>query len=452
MNPKSANILIVDDDRFIRASLEEILTDAGYNIKQAADGKTALDILAQESFDLMLLDLDLPRVPGMEVLRRSFCKHPELGVVIVSGKGTVQNAVEATKLGAFDFIEKPLEVQRTLLTVRNAVEKTQLLHQRNRLVEEVRVRYKMVGSSPQMQQIYRMIDKAATTQSKVLITGENGTGKELIARAIHHNSERAGGPFVPVNCAAIAENLIESELFGHTKGAFTGAHTAHRGKFEQAHTGTLFLDEVADMSLMMQAKVLRVLEDGIVNRVGGEKETPVDVRILSATNKDIDRELLEGNLREDLYYRLNVITIRVPPLRDRKEDIYDLVHYFLDHFCNEEDASPKTLAAGAMAIFLEEKWPGNVRQLKNAVERLVVLSDNNEISAQAAADAVQKTKTRQPKARYTTLRQARQQFEKEFILNTLISHEWKILETAHTLGIERSHLWKKMKRYGIGKK
>ncbi len=445
-----ATILIVDDDLYVRESLKEILNDNGYTIGEAADGKIALDILAQCPFDLILLDLELPRINGMEVLKKVAVNYPEIGTIIISGKGTIQRAVEATKLGAYDFLEKPLEAQRTIITVRNAVEKLLLLRQQKRLIEEAKGRYKMVGASSAMQQIYHLIDKAAASESKVLITGENGTGKELIARAIHHNSARASMPFITVNCAAIPENLIESELFGHQKGAFTGAYTSHRGKFEQANGGTLFLDEIGDTSLMMQAKILRVLEDGTINRVGGEQPISIDVQVIAATNKDLDHEIAEGNFREDLYYRLNVITIEVPPLRQRREDIPLLIDFFLKILCEEKRQETKKLDRGAMRLLIEHDWHGNIRELRNAIERLIVLSDCSEtISASEVSHAFKKNTIQPNDPSAKTLMAAREQFERDFILKTLISFDWKILETAAVLGIDRSHLWKKMNRYGI---
>lgn len=444
-----ATILIVDDDLYVRESLKEILNDNGYIIEEAADGKTALDMLAQRPIDLMLLDLDLPRVNGMEVLRKTAAEFPQIGVVIISGKGTIQLAIEATKLGAYDFLEKPLEAQRTMLTVRNAVEKLFLIRQRDRLVQEARERYKMVGVSPAIQQIYHLIDKAAVSQSKVLIVGENGTGKELIARAIHHNSFRASEPFIAVNCAAIPEHLIESELFGHQKGAFTGACSAHRGKFEQANRGTLFLDEVSDTSLMMQAKILRVLEENVIDRVGGERPIPINVQVIAATNGQLEQEIKEGNFREDLYYRLNVITIEVPPLRQRREDIPLLVEFFLKNLHEEKCLEPKKLERGAMTVLIEHDWRGNVRELRNMIERLIVLSEGDTISASDAIQALKKNVTHLETSAFKSLGEARIQFERDFILKTLIFNDWKILETAAALGIDRSHLWKKMKRYGI---
>lgn len=452
MQSHCATILIVDDHLYVREILKEILNDNGYTIEEAADGKIALEILAQRPIDLMLLDLDLPRISGMEVLKKIAANYPETGVVIISGKGTIRLAVEATKLGAYDFLEKPLEVERTLLTVRNAVEKLLMVRQQNRLIEEAKERYKMVGASSAMQQIYHLIDKAATTDSKVLIIGENGTGKELIARAIHHNSVRASLPFITVNCAAIPENLIESELFGHQKGAFSGAYTSHRGKFEQANGGTLFLDEIGDTSLMMQAKILRVLEDGVINRVGGEQPIPTDVHIIAATNKDIIHEIADGKFREDLYYRLNVITIEVPPLRQRLEDIPLLIDFFRKKISSEKHLKSKKIDRGAKALLIEHDWRGNVRELYNAIERLIVLSDDRDvINANEVRHAFKKELSQPTNSATKTMFAAREQFEREFILKTLIASDWKILETAAILGIERSHLWKKMKRYEIEK-
>jgi two-component system nitrogen regulation response regulator NtrX len=443
-------VLIVDDDAHVRESLREILDYAGHSTDEAGDGKAALDLLTHRDVDLMLLDLDLPRVTGIEVLRKTAEEHPELPVVIISGKGTIRSAVEATKLGAYDFLEKPLEAERTLLTVRNALEKGHLKRERDRLLDEARKRYQMVGSSPAMQGIYRLIDKAAASQSKLLIVGENGSGKEMIARAIHHNSSRAGGPFVAVNCAAIPETLIESELFGHERGAFTGAQATRHGKFERADGGTLLLDEVGDMSLMTQAKTLRVLAEGAIERLGSEKTIHVNVRVVAATNKDLKAEMEAGNFREDLFYRLNVITFQVPPLRERREDIPDLIDFFLTQYCEENGLPLKELDRGAAKLLVEHDWPGNVRQLRNVIERLVVLSDDVAIGVADVAVALE-TSRFHPHPAYKTLREAREQFECEFIQKTLIAHQWKMQETAAALGIERTHLWKKMKRYGVEK-
>lgn len=449
-HPADARILVVDDDPHVRAGMGDILEHAGYTILQAGDGKTALDRIAAEAPDLVLLDLQLPRVGGLEVLRQTVAEHPALPVVIISGKGTIQTAVEATKTGAYDFLEKPVDAQRALLTVRNALEKAHLQRQRDRLIDEAKERYRMVGSSPPMQRVYTLIDKAAATNSKVLITGENGTGKELVARAIHHNSARAGEPFVTVNCAAIPESLIESELFGHEKGAFTGAKGAHKGKFEQADGGTLFLDEIADMSLMTQAKTLRALQEQTIQRVGGERPRRVDVRVIAATNKDLADEIEAGQFRRDLFYRLNIIAIRVPPLRMRRDDIPDLVNHFLAHFSDEMGVPMRSITSGAMVELMSRTWPGNIRQLRNVVERLVALSEAPEIGASAVREALDGPDPEAPSpARIADLRRARDRFERAFIRQALIQHKGGVQATADALGINRSHLWKKMKQYGI---
>jgi DNA-binding NtrC family response regulator len=444
-------VLVVDDDRHIRAGMRDILEHGGYAVLEASDGKTALHQIEQEPVDIVLLDLQLPRIGGMEVLHQVAADHPALPVVIISGKGTIQSAVEATKLGAYDFLEKPVDAQRALVTVRNALEKSRLQRQRDRLLDEARDRYRMVGSSAPMQRIYTLIDKAAATNSKVLITGENGTGKELVARAIHHNSDRAGEPFVTVNCAAIPESLIESELFGHEGGAFTGAEGPRKGTFEQADGGTLFLDEIGDMSLAAQAKTLRALQDGVIHRIGSEQTRAVDVRVIAATNKDLSAEIESGDFREDLYWRLNVVAIHVPPLRARRDDIPDLARHFLDLFSAENGFPPRELSSGALVALMNRDWPGNIRELRNLVERLVVLTDGATIDAPTIR---QMTEGRpvlpgSEAAQDTDLRAARERFERMFIAQALRDNDGVITQTAEALGIDRSYLWKKMKQYDI---
>ena len=448
--PPDAQILIVDDDPHVRAGMGDILEHTGYTVLEAGDGKTALDRIGTEPIDLVLLDLQLPRVGGMEVLHQTMAERPALPVVIISGKGTIQTAVEATKVGAYDFLEKPVDAQRALLTVRNALEKAELQRQRDRLLNEAKAQYRMVGSSPPMQRVYTLIDKAAATNSKVLITGENGTGKELVARAIHHNSARVGEPFVTVNCAAIPESLIESELFGHEKGAFTGAKGTRKGKFEQANGGTLFLDEVADMSLMTQAKTLRALQEQQIQRIGGEKPRQVDARVIAATNKDLQGEIDAGNFRQDLFYRLNIIAIRVPPLRMRREDIPDLVRHFLEHFSDEMGVPVQSVSSGAMVELMSRDWPGNIRELRNVVERLVALSEATEIGTHAVREALDgHPVSSDAPDNLADLRGARERFERAFIQQALAEHDGGIQATAEALGIDRSHLWKKMKQYGL---
>jgi len=442
-------VLIVDDDQHIRRGLEDILTHAGHDTLQAGDGRTALRVEEKNEVDLMLLDLQLPRINGMKVLERMSERRPSLPVVIVSGKGTIQTAVTATKKGAYDFLEKPVDAQRMLITVRNALEKSRLERDRDRLLQEVQARYQMVGSSAPMQRVYDLIDKAAATRSKVLITGENGTGKELVARAIHHNSSRASEPFVTINCAAIPESLIESELFGHEEGAFTGAKRQHTGKFEQADGGTLFLDEVGDMGTMTQAKALRVLQENKIQRVGGESPIKVDTRVIAATNKDLKQAISAGDFREDLYYRLNIIAIEVPPLRARRADIPELVDHFLKQISEAQGVPRRTIESSALAGLMGRDWPGNVRQLRNVVERLVALSDTDTIGAQDIDLALSGTVPHVPEHEDHDLRTAREQFESSFIQRTLQANDGVIKHTAEALGIDRSHLWKKMKQYDI---
>ncbi len=445
-----ATILIVDDDPFIRSSLCEILSYRGYHCTEAADGKEALQTIEQHPPDLVLLDLRLPRVEGLEVLKRSIQIKPDLPVVMISGQGTIPLAVEATRQGAYDFLEKPLEAERVLLTIEHALEAYALRVQRNRLLEETQQRYRMLGNDPKIKEVYALIDSAARVESKVLVTGESGTGKELVARAIHLNSARADQPFVPVNCAAIPETLIESELFGYKKGAFTGAATDRQGKFQQADGGTLFLDEVGDMSLMMQAKVLRVIEDGKVVPVGSSEPVKVDVRIIAATNKNLEKEIEEGNFRHDLFYRLNVIPISLPPLRARKDDIPLLAEYFLEQVCVQEGLAEKRFAKNAWPILKGHDWPGNVRELRTVVERAVVLTPEPQIDAAVVSQALRTSREWVDLYRSEqTLREARAQFERKYIEKVLEKHGGKIQATAEALGIQRSHLWKKMKRYGI---
>lgn len=438
--------LVVDDDPYVRQSLREILEHDGYRTLEAADGKVALELLDDRSIDLVLLDLELPRVSGVAVLRHMVDHHRDVAVVIVSGKGSIPAAVDTIKLGAFDFLEKPLDAPRTLQTARRALEAA------GRAVTgaptDVWERYEMVGTGPAMTQVYRSIDRAAASGARILLMGESGTGKERVARAIHHNSDRRCEDFVAVNCAAIPENLIESEMFGHVKGAFTGAVDRHRGRFQQAHGGTLLLDEVGDMSLMTQARVLRAVEEGRVWPVGAERPVEVDVRLIAATNKDLAAEVREGNFREDLFYRLNVVTIELPPLRHRREDIPGLVDHFLEAHCREIGTSAKELSPAAVAELVAYDWPGNIRQLANVVERLVVFSGRPSIGAGEVRQAIRERPVAEgPET--LDLREARKEFERAFITTSLQSHGWRIQETADALGINRSHLWKKMRKLGI---
>ena len=439
-----ATVLVADDDAPVRDGLCDVLEHEAYDTLEASDGKTALNRV--EEADLLLLDLKMPRVPGLEVLEETMAEHPEVPVVIVSGKGTIQRAVTATKMGAYDFLEKPVDAQRLLVTVRNALEKARLERQRDRLLDQARQQYKMVGTSEAMQQVYDRIDKAAASDCRVLITGESGTGKELVARAIHHNSDRAGGGFVTVNCAALPEDLIESELFGHTEGAFTGAKGERTGTFAQADGGTLFLDEVGDMSLAAQAKTLRAIETGMIQPIGSERPVETDARVLAATNADLQAAIDDNAFREDLYYRLKVLTIDMPPLRERRDDIPDLAAHFLSTFAGEESAWE--FGEDAIAVLMSHDWPGNVRELENTIERLVVLSEGGNIGAGAVETALGEAGEGTASGEID-LRDARDRFEAAYIRQALRAHDGTIQATADALGIDRSSLWRKMEEYGI---
>lgn len=459
MSTPLAHVLVVDDDPYLCENFQGILQNAGYAVCKAHTGPQALDQFQTHPADLVLLDLKLDRSPlsGMDVLRRMGDEAPDVPVVIISGEGTIRAAVEATRLGAYDFLEKPIGQERILLTVRNALEKVHLQRERDRLLKDAGHAYQMVGSSPALRDIYRLIDCAAQTNSKVLITGESGSGKELVAHAIHQKSMRADGPFVVINAAAFPEELIESELFGYEKGAFTGAHRAHAGKFEQADSGTLFLDEIGDMALNTQAKILRALESGEITPIGNETTKQVDVRLIAATNKELATEVYAGRFRRDLYYRLNVIHIRVPPLRERQEDIPALIEYFLLYFWKEEGLPLKQLTADAQALLAKQEWPGNIRELRNMIERLIVLSEGDRITADEVAQTLETLESVpgssislvETPSPITPLKEAVTQYERACIIQALIAHDWSRTDTADALGINRTHLWRKMQRYQI---
>src|SRR5918996_1249046 len=369
-----ARIMVVDDEEGIRKILRQVLEYEGHEVRVAGGGGEALSLYAEFKPDLTFLDVKMARMDGLEVLDRMRESDPGASVVMISGHGNIETAVEATRRGAYDFLEKPLDTDRLLVTIRNALQQRGLVEENARLRGEVESRYEIVGGSFAIRSLLDRIEKVAPTDARVLITGENGTGKELVARAIHRLSHRAEQAFVEVNCAAIPSELIESELFGHMKGSFTGAHADRAGKFEQADHGTLFLDEVGDMSMAAQAKVLRVLEDGVVTRIGGSKTVSVDVRVVAATNKNLEHEIMENRFREDLYYRLNVVPVSVPPLRDRREDIPQLIAYFTERLTKNEGVPPRGVADDAVQRLTEYDWPGNVRELRNTVERLLILA------------------------------------------------------------------------------
>jgi two-component system, NtrC family, nitrogen regulation response regulator NtrX len=453
---KMKSILIVDDETSIRESLKGILQDEGFSTLFAQNGEEGLKIIRDESPDLVLLDIWMPGIDGMETLRRIREDHPEQLVIMMSGHGTIETAVKATKLGAYDFIEKPLSLEKVLLCIQNAVKVAALVEENRALKAKLAREHEIIGTSAPMRLLKEQIAIAAPTSGWVLITGENGTGKELVARAIHQLSRRRLKPFIEVNCAAIPEELIESELFGHERGAFTGATTQRKGKFDLAHEGTLFLDEIGDMSLKTQAKVLRILQEHKFERVGGNRTIEVDVRVIAATNKDLDAEISRGAFREDLYYRLNVLPFHVPLLRERAEDIPLLASHFLDFFCSKESRAPKKLTATAMEMLQKYPWPGNVRELKNIIERLVIMTAQQEITELQLPAAIrnrQEPAVRSPiisaVGESESFREAREEFERDYILQKLEENDWNVSRTAELIGIERSNLHRKIKAYGI---
>ena len=445
----SPKILIVDDEAGIRESLASILRDERYSVDVVESAELALERLSASSFDVVLLDVWLPGMDGMEALSRIQSLPQPPSVIIISGHGTIETAVRATKLGAFDFIEKPLSLERVIVLVRNAIQQRRLQEENQLLRTELGHRYRIVGDSVPMKALRQQIAVTAPTNGRVLIYGESGTGKELVARSLHAASLRNKGLFVEVNCAAIPEELIESELFGHVKGSFTGASEDKIGKFAKADGGTLFLDEVGDMSLRTQSKVLRVLEEQRFERVGSNQTLHVDVRVIAATNKNLEQEIARGAFRQDLFYRLNVIPFFVPPLRDRKEDIPVLARYFLAEFSSEYGKKTRELTDGAMEILLRYPWPGNVRELRNLVERLVIVCPQARIEPHHLPPELFRGVAESPQQPYSTLHEARSAYEREFILRKLQEHRWNMTQTASALGLERSHLYRKMKSLGI---
>lgn len=443
-------ILVVDDEVSICQSLKAILSDEGYQVLVAGSGEEAIKIVEEEMPLLVLLDIWLPGLDGLETLKAIKAAHPKVLVIMMSGHGTIETAVKATKLGAFDFIEKPLSLDKVIILVNNALNLVRLEEENILLKQKVSHQYELTGNSAVIAELKEMISIVAPTNAWILIMGENGTGKELVARSIHHLSWRSHKDIVEVNCAAIPEELIESELFGHEKGAFTGATEKKRGKFDLAHEGTIFLDEVADMSLKTQAKILRILQEKKFERVGGNKLIDMDVRVLAATNKDLEKEMELGRFRQDLYYRLHVIPLRVPPLRERKEDIKLLAERFLLDFAVKEGQAPKILTEDALALLMEHDWPGNVRELKNIIERLIILTPSNEITAKDIPLLNAKIENGAFSGDSVVvaadlLKDAKMDFERQFILKKLEENEGNISKTAEAIGLERSNLHKKLK-------
>ncbi len=443
------SILVVDDESGIRQSLTSILEEEGYRVEAVGSGEECLATVAARPFDLILLDVWLPGMDGLVTLERLQQSVPAPMVVMISGHGNIETAVRATKLGAFDFVEKPLSLEKTILVVKNALEYLRLEEENRGLRAELEQRCQVIGESVPMKALRQQIALAAPTNGRVLIYGESGTGKELVARALHAASLRRDRPLVEVNCAAIPEELIESELFGHVKGSFTGASEDKVGKFQKADMGTLFLDEVGDMSLKTQSKVLRVLEEQRFEPVGSNQAVDVDVRVIAATNKTLEGEIARGAFREDLFYRLNVIPFYVSPLRERIEDLPILARYFLAEFSGTYGRKVKELSEGALDVLMRHPWPGNVRELKNLIERLVIICPQQRIEAHHLPPELFRGAARSPQQPYATLHEARAAYEREFILRKLEEHQWNMTHTASALGLERSHLYRKMKSLGI---
>src|SRR5499426_2002406 len=445
------HILIVDDEPAIRSTLRDVLEDEGYRVSAVGGGADALRFFADELPDVTFLDIWMGRMDGLETLAEVKRARPEAVVVMISGHGTIETAVKATRLGAYDFVEKPLSLEKILITVSRALEHARLERENAALRASLEQRAEIVGESAAIRALRDQIATAAPTTGRVLIHGENGSGKELVARSIHVQSTRRERAFVEVNCAAIPEDLIESELFGHEKGAFTGALARRRGRFELADGGTLFLDEIGDMSLHTQAKVLRALEEQSFERVGGKETIKVDVRVITASNRDLAALIAEGRFREDLYYRLNVIPIEVPALRARRDDIPLLVDHFLTLFCAENGRRRKGIAVEALAYFVGYDWPGNVRELRNMVERLVIMTPGDVIGPDdlPASLRPRSEPVAAPEGRPRTLKEARDGFERAYILAELRMHDWNMTRTAEQLGIERSHLYRKVRAYRI---
>jgi two-component system nitrogen regulation response regulator NtrX len=446
-------ILIVDDEPGVRSALSGVLRDEGYTVEAVASGEACLERVTRGAVDLIVLDVWLPGMDGLATLARLRERQVDAQVVLISGHGNIESAVRAIKMGAFDFVEKPLSLEKTVLVIRNALHQRRLEQENRALRARVDRTETMVGESHAMRQLREQVAMAAPTNGRVLIYGENGTGKELVARTIHNLSRRRNHAFVEVNCAAIPEELIESELFGHVRGAFTGAVADRRGKFEAADGGTIFLDEIGDMSLKTQAKVLRVLQEQTLEAVGGTTRIKVDARVLAATNKDLQAEIRAGQFREDLYFRLNVIPIFVPPLRDRQEDIALLADHFMAEFAREYGRRLKTLDPAARTLLQQYPWPGNVRELRNVIERLMIMVPGDRIAASDLGfldpTGFQRPQSAEPAEERLTLHEARDRFERDLILRTLAEHQGNMSRTADALGVERSNLYRKMKAFGI---
>jgi two-component system nitrogen regulation response regulator NtrX len=444
-------ILVVDDEAGVRSSLKGVLEDEGYSVDTVSSAEEGLAQLEKDPFDLLILDVWLPQMDGVEALEKIRQRRHDIATVMISGHGTIETAVKAIKLGAYDFVEKPLSLEKTVIVIKNALKHRSLEQENRYLRERFESKHVLIGESPPMRELRQEIALAAPTNGRVLIFGENGTGKELVARSIHSQSLRRSQKFMEVNCAAIPEELIESELFGHVKGAFTGAVTAKNGKFELADGGTLFLDEVGDMSLKTQAKVLRVLQEQKFEPVGGTHSVEVDCRVIAATNKKLDEEIKEGRFREDLFFRLNVIPFEMAPLRKRREDIPVLARHFVAEFSEENGKRPKELAPDALECLVAYHWPGNVRELKNIIERLVIMVPSERVEAKDLPPPLQQNDTSHFDllGDFPSLAAGREAYESQYIQRKLRENAGNVSKTAEALRLERSHLYRKMKSYGI---
>ena len=450
MATAKGTVLVIDDEKDIRLSLRRVLEYEGHTISEASSGKAGLEAARSSNVDAVLLDIKMPGMDGMEVLRQLMEEDPGLPVIMISGHGTIATAVEATRMGAFDFLEKPPDRDRILLTVRNAIQSRRLHDEKTTLEKAVTKGFRIIGKSESVKQLLSTIETIGPTQARVLITGENGVGKGVVARAVHRASNRSEARFVEVSCAAIPDDLIESELLGHEKGAFTGATARKPGKFELADGGTIFLDEIGDMSPRVQAKVLRVIEEGEFERVGGTDTISVDVRLIAATNKDIQALIEAGDFREDLYYRLNVVPINIPPLRERKEDIPVLATYFLEVYCDTYGLKLKTLGKDLVSRLTEYSWPGNVRELRNIIERMVITSGADCLTSEDLPPLGEGRRVRPESfVQASTYEEFKELSEKAFLENKLSRNKWNISKTAKDLGMQRSNLYKKMQKLGI---
>jgi two-component system nitrogen regulation response regulator NtrX len=449
-------ILVIDDERAIRNSLKEILEFENYEVELAQDGEEGYKLLKNDDFDLVICDIKMPKLDGMELLAKMQNFENPVKFIMISGHGNVDTAIEAVKRGAFDFIPKPPDLNKLLITVKNALENKTLIEETRTLKKKIARKHNILGESNSIRKIKQTINKVAPTEARVLITGENGTGKELVARWIHHNSHRASGPFIEVNCAAIPSELIESELFGHEKGSFTSAIKQRLGKFEQANGGTLFLDEIGDMDASAQAKVLRALQEGKITRVGGEKEISVDIRVIAATNKNLDNQISMGNFRMDLYHRLSVILIHVPTLNDRREDIPLLAEEFCSEICADNGISAKSITPGAHKALQEYDWTGNIRELRNVVERLVILSGNKITEEDIESYAFKSLSSSINVSaelfdKYSKFHDFKEFIERQFIEFKLNKNSWNVSKTADEIDIQRSHLYNKIEKFGLAR-